>query len=550
MRTRKGLLTPIVLFTAAQVWVFPTPAAGGASDVQETRTFFALADTYSKADEPDRNFGASWQIRVDASPQMWGFLRFDPDGLGTPINQAILRVYANSASYGIDLHSVSGVWDETTLSHGNIPQFDSIVASSGRILARTWAEWDVTSLVSGNDPVSFALTSFYSTATSLAARESRTTVPELVVTFGEGDGGGDPDTTRPSAPTDLSATAVGPGRIDVTWNASTDNVGVTGYEIFRNGSLHATTTGATSYSDTTVVSSATYRYEVRARDGAGLYSGFSNMASITTPEWTPPSAPTDLTASPVGSGQVDLSWTSSTDNVGVTGYEIFRDGVLLTAVGTDTVYSDEEVTPSTTYKYQVRARDEAGNRSEFSNTATVTTPEPGQGPTTRLFNAVADTYSKGDEPDRNFGRSGQIRVDASPDMRGFLRFEIENLGGPVVTATLRIYANSANSVGIDVRGVSDDSWGETSLTYRNMPVAGAVVDSSGPITAGTWVEWDVGPLISGNHPVSFALTTTSPTATSLAARETGLTRPELVIVYEPGVVGPPPPEDLEPASPS
>jgi chitodextrinase len=294
----------------------------------------------------------------------------------------------------------------------------------------------------------------------------------------------------------------------------------------------------------------TYRYEVRARDGAGLFSGFSNMATVTTPEWTPPSAPTDLTASAVGSGQVDLSWTPSTDNVGVTGYDIFRDGVLLTTVGADTFHSDSEVSASTTYQYQVRASDEAGNRSEFSNTATVTTPEPGQGPTTRLFNAVADTYSKGDEPDRNFGRSGQIRVDASPDMRGFLRFEIENLGGPVVTATLRIYANSANSVGIDVRGVSDDSWLETALTYHNMPVAGAVVDSSGPITAGTWVEWDGGPLISGNHPVSFALTTTSPTATSLAARETGLTRPELVIVYEPGVVGPPPPEDLEPAYPS
>jgi uncharacterized repeat protein (TIGR01451 family) len=89
-----------------------------------------------------------------------------------------------------------------------------------------------------------------------------------------------------------------------------------------------------------------------------------------------PTAPGNLTATAVGSSRVDLSWEASSDNVGVTGYEIFRDGALLTTVGAVTTHSDTTVSPSTTYAYQVRARDAVGNPSGFSNTSTVTTPAP------------------------------------------------------------------------------------------------------------------------------------------------------------------------------
>jgi chitodextrinase len=137
----------------------------------------------------------------------------------------------------------------------------------------------------------------------------------------------------------------------------------------------------TSYTDTTVDPLTTYQYQVRARDAAGNRSGFSNTATATTPpappDNEPPTAPSNLTATDVGPNRVDLSWAASTDNQEVTGYEIFRDGALLIEVGTGTSYSDITVSASTTYSYQVRARDAAGNRSEFSNTATVTTPTPG-----------------------------------------------------------------------------------------------------------------------------------------------------------------------------
>src|SRR5918996_1826380 len=198
---------------------------------------------------------------------------------------------------------------------------------------------------------------------------------------------GTSDTTPPSTPTNLQATAVSSSRVDLSWTASTDNVGVTAYDVYRNGSLLTSVGAVTTHSDTTASPSTTSSYQVRARDAAGNSSGLSNTSTVTTPAASDTQAPTTpgiLTAAAVSSTRVDLSWGASTDNVGVTGYEIFRNGSLLQSVGAVTSYSDTTVSSSTTYSYQVRARDAAGNRSAFGNTATVTTPAPPdtQAPTT------------------------------------------------------------------------------------------------------------------------------------------------------------------------
>ncbi|OAB42301.1 discoidin domain-containing protein [Paenibacillus glacialis] len=89
------------------------------------------------------------------------------------------------------------------------------------------------------------------------------------------------DTQAPSAPTNLTATATSSSQINLSWNASTDNVGVTGYEIFRNGSIVGSST-STSYSDTGLSASTTYSYTVKAKDAAGNSSAVSNTASGTT----------------------------------------------------------------------------------------------------------------------------------------------------------------------------------------------------------------------------------------------------------------------------
>ncbi|MFJ1754716.1 NPCBM/NEW2 domain-containing protein [Kitasatospora sp. NPDC088134] len=99
-------------------------------------------------------------------------------------------------------------------------------------------------------------------------------------------------------------------------------------------------------------------------------------AGSTTADTTAPSTPTGLTAATVGTSTADLSWSAATDNVGVTGYTVYRDGVQV-ATTTGTTYSATGLTPGTSYAYTVKAVDAAGNLSGASNTATVTTGAAG-----------------------------------------------------------------------------------------------------------------------------------------------------------------------------
>jgi hypothetical protein len=97
------------------------------------------------------------------------------------------------------------------------------------------------------------------------------------------------------------------------------------------------------------------------------------------PDTTPPSAPANLAASAPSSNQVSLTWSPSSDDVGVIGYNVFRDGHMIGGSAT-TSYTDLTVSPSTPYSYTVQAFDAAGNTSQQSDPATVTTPPPSNNP--------------------------------------------------------------------------------------------------------------------------------------------------------------------------
>lgn len=202
------------------------------------------------------------------------------------------------------------------------------------------------------------------------------------------------DTTAPTAPTNLAATASSNTQVGLTWAASTDNVGVTGYRVERCAGASCssftqigTTTGVTSYTDSSLTASTSYSYRVRATDAAGNLSAYSNVAPATTlaaADTTPPTAPTSLAATASSSSQIGLTWTASTDNVGVTGYRIERcSGASCSSfaqIGTTTgatSYSDTGLTAATSYSYRVRATDAAGNLSGYSNVATASTPASG-----------------------------------------------------------------------------------------------------------------------------------------------------------------------------
>src|SRR5262249_41293389 len=119
----------------------------------------------------------------------------------------------------------------------------------------------------------------------------------------------------------------------------------------------------------------------RARDAANNLSAFSSTATATTLDTTAPTAPSGLAATATTSTRVDLGWTASTDNVGVTAYLLDRctgtnctSWASLATVTSGTTYSDATVPASTTYRYRVRARDAANNVSSASNLLTVAVP--------------------------------------------------------------------------------------------------------------------------------------------------------------------------------
>src|SRR3989440_6941015 len=139
------------------------------------------------------------------------------------------------------------------------------------------------------------------------------------------------DTTRPSTPTGLTGAVSGSSGANLSWSASTDNVGVTGYIVRRNG-VQVATPVTTSFADTGLSAATTYSYTVAARDAAGNISPNSTSVSVTTAsvsvaDTTPPTTPIGLTAAVAGSSGANLSWSASTDNVGVTGYIVRRNGV-------------------------------------------------------------------------------------------------------------------------------------------------------------------------------------------------------------------------------
>ncbi|MDQ0193816.1 carbohydrate binding domain-containing protein [Paenibacillus wynnii] len=296
---------------------------------------------------------------------------------------------------------------------------------------------------------------------SVGANSSKIYAKQLIV-----------DTIAPTAPTNVTAVAQGASSVLVSWTASTDNVGVTGYEVYRNG-IKVGTTASTSYSDNGLTSSTTYQYTVKAFDAAGNLSGLSAIAFATTPAgnnvtvyykqgyttpyiqyrpvggtWTTapgvvmpvsevtgynkitinigsatqleacfnngsgtwdsngglnylfgtgtwtytptgsiqsgapvppiidteaPTVPLNTAAQAVSATSASITWSAAGDNVAVTGYEIYRDGVKVGTSST-TAYTDNGLTANTSYSYTVKAYDAAANLSGASAAASVTTP--------------------------------------------------------------------------------------------------------------------------------------------------------------------------------
>jgi fibronectin type 3 domain-containing protein len=177
------------------------------------------------------------------------------------------------------------------------------------------------------------------------------------------------DITPPSAPPSLHATQVG-SSVELSWGASSDNLGVTAYRILRAGKHYAQVDGATlSFSDAAVTVGKTYNYRVVALDAAGNSSAASPLGQVTIV--AKPGAPSGLLASLAAGPAVALSWGAAGGVVA--GYVVLRDDSPLTSTS-GTSYTDASVTQGATYTYTVEAANAAGVGAP-SNAQTISVPD-------------------------------------------------------------------------------------------------------------------------------------------------------------------------------
>ena len=173
-----------------------------------------------------------------------------------------------------------------------------------------------------------------------------------------------PDTDKPSAPSNLAGTG-SPGQVALTWDASTDNVGVTGYRVYRNGTQIASVLGnVTTFTDSGLTAGPR-SYTVRAVDAAGQPLRREQHRDGDRARQHEADRPATCGRPRARPG---VAVERSTDNVGVTGYRIYRGGTEVASLGLSVLHGHDVVGRSAT---RARLR-RAGNLSDASNTATAT----------------------------------------------------------------------------------------------------------------------------------------------------------------------------------
>lgn len=368
------------------------------------------------------------------------------------------------------------------------------------------------------------------------------------------------DGAAPTVPTGVTAVAAGLAA-DVSWTASTDNVGVTGYALYRGSdtnfvpsadTLIQPNVAGTSYHDAPL-SEGTWYYKVTARDAAGNVSGASSAGSVTVvaPDTTAPSVPAGLTTAVDGS-TVDLSWNASTDNVGVTGYLVFRGTTAgftandASRIGTPmgTTFTDS-ARPQGTWFYKVAATDAAANVSDASAAASATVSGVQTPPTTQTIVTSADSMAAAVNPAFAYGTTNQISSRFNTAIESYLRFDLPAApAGQVLTsATISLRTSTdptAGSTDTHEFRLVNGGWQEDTVTWNNRPTA---VGSAllGQLTGATAVNTaysstlstaDLAPLAGTSITLRMASTAGSDNV-RLWSREapTASYRPTLTLVY-------------------
>ena len=496
------------------------PASATAAGGSVTVVLNPVADSYVTSASPTSNYGTSTVLRAaGGSTAMTSYLRFDLSHVTGSIQGASLRITSSStSSLGFSARAVTDTsWGEKTITYATAPAIGAAAGSSGPITSGSVASVDIASLAA---PAQGGLLSVALTGTgtqeSLASRESATP-PQLVLTVGSGS------VSPPTASFTASATSADLGTPVTFTDTSTGSPTAWSWS-FGDGSTSTQPNPSHAWS-----AAATYTVTLTA---SNIYGSTSASRTVTVnADTAAPSTPGSLVVAAAGSAEIDLTWDASSDNVGVAGYDVYRDGASapLAVLGPSaTSYADLAVAPASTHSYTVDAFDAAGNHSTPAGPMSATTPG---GTVTVVLSPVADSYVSSASPTTNYGTSTVLRVaGGTTTMRSYLRFDLSGLTGVIQGASLKLLANSSTSLGFSAYGVADTTWGEKTVTYATAPALAVTSSgSSGPITAGSLASIEIASLAApaAGGLLSVGLTGTG-TQESLASRESA-TPPQLVL---------------------
>lgn len=291
------------------------------------------------------------------------------------------------------------------------------------------------------------------------------------------------DVTDPGRPTALAATAITTTSFSLAWTAPADNVGVTGYNIYRAGTLVGTAS-ATSFNVTGLAADTRHRMTVRAFDAAGNLSSASLGLTVRTLA-DPPSVPTGLTAASLKPASFTLKWTASTGGTGgIAAYEIYQDGILAGTTPRKS-FAFTGLTPLTTYSLAVAARDHEGRVSAQSAPLSVTTLADTTKP------SVPKDLSAADVTHQSF----TLRWTPSKDNVAVTGYDVLLNGAVIGSTAVPPYAVSglASLTTYTVRVKARDAAGNVSgqsaalsVTTAAMPNAAPAVVLTAPVTGSTF----------------------------------------------------------------
>lgn len=271
------------------------------------------------------------------------------------------------------------------------------------------------------------------------------------------------DDLSPSVPGSLAVANKTHTSVALSWNPSKDNVGVKGYQVYRDGKK-IITTSKNSYTNADLIPGRKYTYTIKAYDAAGNLSGYSEALAVTTLYDTEaPTAPKNLAVSSTTMNSITLTWGPSSDNIGVKSYEVYRNGKKITSTSA-TSYTNKSLASGQVYQYYVKAYDTAGNYSAASNTVSASTDADRSAPTVpsgvRTLSSAQTEIS--------------LAWNASTDNVKVSKYEIYRDGTKLGTTTKTTYSSKNLSPGKSY-----------TYTVKAVDAAGNVSAASNPLNAAT-----------------------------------------------------------------